>query len=60
MLTLFKGATNRILTKILNQRVSLFTLEPSLKFNQREMNGTLHVYYEPEKKREKAYHFRKQ
>jgi hypothetical protein len=46
LLTLFEGATDRILAKILDQRVSLFTLEPSLKFNQQEMKGTLHVYYE--------------
>ena len=30
LLTLFEGATDRILAKILDQRVSLFTLEPSL------------------------------
>jgi hypothetical protein len=51
---LFEGATDRILAKILDQRVSLFTLEPSLKFNQQEMKGTLHVYYEKrERERER-------
>jgi hypothetical protein len=30
LLTLFEGATDRILAKMLDHRVSLFTLEPSL------------------------------